>query len=294
MACGTGKTHVGMRIIEVMKSKRTIVFVPSIALIAQFVRDYREFGSGNVRILAVCSDGTVAAEADADDDDRSVSQLVKETGVSVTTDPETVIQFMKERGPFIIFCTYASSEVIEASQQQKKCPTFDLVICDEAHRCAAHLSGPWCTVVREDAIRSKYRLFMTATPRIFRLPKHDKGEEFEVEVASMDDVKLFGPVFYKLGFAEAIRLKLLCDYRVVVTVVTDKEVAKMIRTKKHISLGDEGFKARDLAVHIAVDKAAREHNLRKSISFHSRIFKAKEFSRKHHLALHLIGSKGRK
>jgi predicted helicase len=237
-------------------------------------------------MLAVCCDGTVSAESGDDSDDLSTSQLVKTTGISVTTDPDLVAQFLSKRGPSVIFSTYASSEVIESAQQNRKCPAFSLAICDEAHRCASHLNGSWATILRKDAIKAKKRLFMTATPRIYRIAREDEDDV----VASMDDKKIFGPVFYKLSFSEAVRRKLLCDYRVVVTVVTDKDVAKAIKSGKHIKVSGNEFKARDLAIHIAVDKAAKEHKLKKIISFHSRIYKAKEFNHKHRMAIKVSGS----
>ena len=45
---------------------------------------------------------------------------------------------------------------------------------------------------------------MTATPRYFTGRVVREAEEADFEVASMDNEKKFGPVFERLGFAEAI------------------------------------------------------------------------------------------
>jgi len=62
---------------------------------------------------------------------------------------------------------------------------------------------------------------MTATPHYFtgRVVREAKEDDFEV--ASMDDETAFGPVFHRLGFAEAIRRDLLTDYQVAVIGVDD-------------------------------------------------------------------------
>ena len=284
MACGTGKTHVGMRVAEVMGADRILILVPTLALVSQFIKDWKQKNEYDKReIIAVCSDSTVAI--DSDDDDLSTKQLIEMSGVIVTTDPDLISDFLNSNSSCVVFCTYASSDSIEAAQRRGNCPAFDIAICDEAHRCASRLESLWSTVVREDAIKIKNRLFMTATQRIMEV--HDHDAEL---VASMDDVQLFGEVFYRLGFADAIRCKLLCDYRVIVTVVTDKEVERLISNDENIKLGKEDFKAKELAIHVTVDKAIREHKIKKLITFHSRIDGAKDFSHKHQLVSHLIGN----
>jgi predicted helicase len=46
-------------------------------------------------------------------------------------------------------------------------PALDLVIADEAHRCAGAEAGPFATVIDAKKIKAFKRLFMTATPRYF-------------------------------------------------------------------------------------------------------------------------------
>ena len=62
---------------------------------------------------------------------------------------------------------------------------------------------------------------MTATPRYLTDPAKSRADDMGMEVASMDDHELFGPVFHELKFSEAIRRNLLTDYTVVIIGVDD-------------------------------------------------------------------------
>jgi len=61
-------------------------------------------------------------------------------------------------------------------------PAFDLVIADEAHRCAGPVSSDFGTILDVAAIKAARRLFMTATPRYFtgRVVREAKEADFEV------------------------------------------------------------------------------------------------------------------
>ena len=56
LACGTGKTMVGLWVHERLDSQRTVVFVPSILLLSQTLREWARHGTKSARVLAVCSD----------------------------------------------------------------------------------------------------------------------------------------------------------------------------------------------------------------------------------------------
>ena len=61
MACGTGKTRVGLRVAEKLDARRVLVLVPSIALVEQTIEMYEEAAKGEIATLAVCSDHHVRA-----------------------------------------------------------------------------------------------------------------------------------------------------------------------------------------------------------------------------------------
>ena len=61
---------------------------------------------------------------------------------------------------------------------------------------------------------------MTATPRVFSENIIKKAVTQEMEIVSMDDVGIFGPVFHELSFYDAVyKYGVLSDFKVIVTVV---------------------------------------------------------------------------
>ena len=52
------------------------------------------------------------------------------------------------------------------SAVEKTTSNLDLVIADEAHRCAGETSSEFANVLNEHKIRADKRLFTTATPRV--------------------------------------------------------------------------------------------------------------------------------
>jgi predicted helicase len=112
-----------------------------------------------------------------------------------------------------LFATYQSSARV-AEAHVHGTPAFDLVIADEAHRCAGPQAGVFATVLDPAKIKARKRLFMTATPRYFTGRMRKEAREADWEVASMDDATHFGPMLHRLSFAEAIKRGLLSDYQV--------------------------------------------------------------------------------
>ena len=120
---------------------------------------------------------------------------------------------------------------------------------------------------------------MTATPRYFTGRVVREAEEADFDVASMDDEARFGPVLHRLSFEEAIERDLLSDYQVAVIGVTDATYREWAERGRFVSLdGSKVTDARTLAGQIGLAKAAHEYGLRRVISFHSRVKRARDFS----------------
>jgi predicted helicase len=171
MACGTGKTLTAWFITDKLAAERTLVLVPSLSLLKQTMREWQNSTGGEVRFasLPVCSDATVAQH-----DDAPVHTC--DLGVPVTTNPSEIATFLRKRGSRVVFATYQSSPQIAKAFELGTVPAFDLVIADEAHRCAGPVSSAFATVLDVGKIKAKRRLFMTATPRgVFR--EHQTGGE---------------------------------------------------------------------------------------------------------------------
>jgi superfamily II DNA or RNA helicase len=272
MACGTGKTLTAQWIAQRLGAKRTLVLVPSLSLLADTLREWTA-NDEEMAFLPVCSDDTVK------DTDAAVSTTT-DLGFPVTTDPQDIATFLRRRsGRLVAFATYQSSPKIADAYGQARLPSFDLVIADEAHRCAGRVSSDFATVLDSNVIPSRKRLFMTATPRFFTGRVVREAKEADFEVASMDDECRFGPVLHRLGFAEAIRKKLLTDYQVIIVGVDDATYLEWAQRGRFVTIdGTEVTDARTLAGQIGLGKAMRQYDLRRTISFHSRVSAAREFA----------------
>ena len=273
MACGTGKTLVSLWVAEKLQSHRTLVLLPSLSLLAQTLREWTANASQKFHFLPVCSDDTVRGE------DHLIAKT-SDLGLPVTTDAKEVAAFLHQPGPIVIFSTYQSSPVIAEAFTVDNTPVFDIAIADEAHRCAGLASGSFATILDSTAIKARHRLFMTATPRYFTDRIQREADQLDFEIASMDDTSKFGKVFHLLSFSDAIKQDLLCNYRVVIIGVDDDTYRRYAEYGRFVTTdGKKITDARTLASQIAIAKAMHKYNLRRVISFHSRIKKAKDFSK---------------
>jgi len=276
MACGTGKTLTTLRAAEQIGAESVLVLLPSLLLLSKTVADWAQDSVEDFTFLAVCSDASVTSKAE-DGADPSATHL----GFPVTTDTKEIISFLNGKGRKVIFSTYHSSPKIAEAFTTSRIHPFDLIIADEAHRCAGKVSSEFATVLDDRAIPAKRRLFTTATPRIFSARTQAAAKAEANTIASMDNESLFGRVLHHLSFSEAIgrETPLLSDYRVVVMGVSQKDVATMIQERRLLDPGfGEILDARTLAAQIGFAKAIKKYNLRRVISFHNRVANARNFS----------------
>ena len=276
MACGTGKTFTTLWIKEKLKAENTLILLPSLSLLSQTLTEWNFGMNQNFRSLAICSDFTVSKGAK--DDDRT-SDKISELPFPVTTDIKEIQLFLKSKGRKVVFSTYQSSKVIADAMRSRSVPFFDLVIADEAHRCAGNVEGSFSTILDDKKIRTKRKLFTTATPKTYSANLRQKAIDRELVITGMDDEKVFGPVFYQLSFADAIKKKLLTDYQLVILGVNDKTVSNFIDRRELLSSKLESYTdAKSLATFIGLLKAIRKYDLKRIISFHNRVSTAQKFS----------------
>lgn len=239
MACGTGKTYTSLQIMEDMTPKDGFVLflVPSIALLAQTLNAWMADKKDDMRAICVCSDAKVTREMkDADEEDTSIVDLA----VPATTDIRKILhqlrKYDKEENRTVIFSTYQSIDVVkEAIDQYKR--EVDLIICDEAHRTTGVIlkdkaESNFTKVHKNEFIKAKKRLYMTATPRLYSANLKVKAKENEnIDVlCSMDDEQLYGQEFHRLTFNDAVAQGLLSDYKVLVLTVSEEDIPESIRT----------------------------------------------------------------
>ena len=84
----------------------------------------------------------------------------------MTSDFNDIRSILSNTENSVVFATYQSSHLVVEAQADKNIPEFDITFADEAHRCAGKVSDMYGCILDSKGIRSKKRLFMTATPRI--------------------------------------------------------------------------------------------------------------------------------
>ena len=233
MACGTGKTFTALKIAEQLVSESGLILflVPSISLLSQTLREWTTEASTPLHCLAVCSDKKVGKSSDSED--ISVHDLAFPATTNYHDLSKQINAACNKRT--VIFSTYQSIQVI-ADAQLQGLPIIDLIICDEAHRTTGvTLKGDsdshFVKVHNEDFIKGKKRLYMTATPRIFNDSTKTQAQDNEAVLCSMDDENLFGEVFHRLGFSQALDAQILCDYKVMVLAVDEKYVTRTFQAQ---------------------------------------------------------------
>jgi superfamily II DNA or RNA helicase len=269
MACGTGKTLTGLRINEAMGNELTVLLVPSLTLLSQTLKDWLTDKKTSFKWLAVCSDDSVTS--DPQDNARLIDY-----DIPATTDLKVIEKFLATSGKKVIFSTYQSSDILKSAVQKSKV-TVDLVIADEAHRLAGKVGREFASFLDSD-VSVKRRLFMTATPRIYANSIKKLSESLDLQILSMDDQKMFGKVLFRYSFSKAIAEGILSDYRVVVIGIDDLITQELFNERALVSAGLVETDSETLALHVALAKAMKTWNLRRVISFHSRVANARKFA----------------
>lgn len=238
MACGTGKTFTALTIAREFVEKeggtaRILFAVPSLALLKQTLDDWAAEADGAFTAWAVCSDTKVSSSARNDTAEESAVDLP----IPATTDGQRLADSLSANnateGLQVVFATYQSIEVIHRAQEiaGDEWRDFDLIICDEAHRTTgATLTGEdesaFTKIHSDEFIRRAKTLYMTATPRIFAENAKNRASEKDAILTSMDDQETYGPVFFRLGFGQAVKENLLTDYKVIILTVSEEEVSQ--------------------------------------------------------------------
>ena len=289
MACGTGKTFTALRIAESVAGAggRVLYLVPSISLLQQSMREWAEQKNLYHRYIGICSD-TRAGRYNED-------AALQELEIPVTTDSAaiaTALGSTPEHAMTVVFCTYHSLGIVEAVQDDGA-PQFDLVLCDEAHRTTGieqpgDETSPFVLVHDGERIRTRKRLYMTATPRIYTDAAQSRAARLKVDVFSMDDQAVYGPYFHRLKFSEAIEEGLLSDYKVVVFALAVQKADPALEA--HLSTDGGEIDLDDAAKIVGCWKALSNpenkkngngpsHGLRRAIAFTNTIFASRRLEK---------------
>ena len=245
MACGTGKTFTSLRIAENETGGRGLVLflVPSIALLGQTLRSWLQQAMEPMMAVCICSDPQVSKQTEKNDNDTT---SVVDLALPASTDVPSIIKQLQHarrhnaEGLTVVFSTYQSIDVISRAQQQllketgDAFGTFDLIICDEAHRTTGvtlkdETESAFVRVHNNDFLRAVRRIYMTATPRLYTDETKKRAEENSAVLCSMDDRSMYGDEIYRIGFGEAVKQELLSDYKVLILAVGEKDITPTLQ-----------------------------------------------------------------
>ena len=273
MACGTGKTLVALWVSEQMECQHILVLLPSLTLVRQTLHEWlRETKWTHLSYLCVCSDPTVVSR---DLDNLVINQ--SDLDFAVTTESSTVKQFLSQstKGVIIVFSTYQSSHIVAKAMDNDF--RFDLGIFDEAHKTAGREGKKFGFALKDDNLCIKKRLFLTATPRHYNLNKRNEEGDLDL-VYSMDNPDVYGKVAHLLSFAKAARQNIICNYKVIISVVTSEQVSKELLKRGEVLINGDIVNAQLVANQIAFREAINKYNIKRIFTFHRSVATAKSFT----------------
>ena len=271
MACGTGKTLVALWVAEELQASRILVLLPSLALLRQTLHEWlRETNLPALAYLCVCSDPTVVEGIDG------LSTQQSDLDFEVSTDTKNVRQFLDApfTGTKVVFSTYQSASVV--GQAMKPGEMFDLGIFDEAHKTAGREGRNYGFALDDANLPIRKRLFVTATPRHYNPHQRDKEGEAQV-VFSMDNPQVYGRQAFCLTFGEAARRNIICNYKVVISVITSAMVTNELLSRGDVMVNGDAVRARQVANQIALRDAVEKYGVSKIFTFHKTVKSAGSF-----------------
>lgn len=233
MACGTGKTMTSLKIAEEYTDHQGFILflVPSIALVAQTLKEWSSQSEYKIYPICICSDATVSKLSDQS------SFSIVDLPFPATTDAKKIKRQIQNystrrgnsKGMIVVFSTYQSIDAIAEAQKELTdigFKAFDLIICDEAHRTTGYQDesvddSHFLKVHKDDFILAHKRLYMTATPKLFSDDAKSKAKTKKINLWSMDDEQIYGKEIHRLGFGEAVEKGFLTDYKVIILTVAN-------------------------------------------------------------------------
>jgi superfamily II DNA or RNA helicase len=275
--CGAGKSLTAYWVARDLDARRVLVAVPSLALVRQTLETWMTEALADGRAadwLCVCSDDEIAS----DFDNEELVARIHELGLPCDTDPAELEKHLRAAaarpGLLVVLTTYQSSPVL-AQAARAAGTSFDLCVCDEAHKTTGVSSSYFAHLLHDENLPLPRRLFMTATERRFASSRSD-------DIVSMDDPELYGETIDLLTFKAAIAAEppILCDYRLLTIGVRESEVRALVEENRWLDLGPDGLDevtSLALASLVALRRATAQYGVRHTVSFHSSILRASRF-----------------
>lgn len=279
LPCGAGKTLIGLWLKERLFSKKTLVLVPSLALLRQTKNEWSKQKREEYDYLCVCSEKDI----DKQSQDGIVSHTY-ELGGNVSTDPTEIQNFITSKNNYVIFSTYQSlPSIIKAIENIDF--EFEYAFCDEAHKTAGVNKGIFSLIHNNKKIPIKRRLYTTATPRIVKESIKKKLNQDHNYTHDMGDSSIYGEEFYRMTFKEAINNNILVDYKILGIGVSDREISQYIKERRYI---DKKLSLDEVANNYALNYVMKNYKANHALTFHSRVKYAEDFSERHSIMFNNI------
>jgi superfamily II DNA or RNA helicase len=261
-ACGSGKTFMALRAVEelVPGDGLIVVLAPSLALVAQILREWQDASMVKFRAMAVCSDEKVS----------DVPVRTEDLAVPVSTDPVVIASWLGGGGRMVIFGTYTSAARVGEGLRQASLEA-DILVCDEGHHLFGKRDATRRRIVTDPTfLPHRRQLVMTATPDV-------TGRQAE-DSLSWQNEELFGPVLFRYSFARGIAEGYLKDYRLVVLGISDAEARALLADTASAYVDGE-IALRTVVAQAALAHARNTYGTERAITFHPRVQQAADFAR---------------
>ena len=251
LATGSGKTVTAAKIsFNYLNEVNTVLFmVPKISLVNQTIEEWTNMGFAFEYETAYTSGNIKTAE--------------------------DLIDFMNKPSLVkkVVFAVYNSVGVVNGTPSlfTTSGVEFDLAIYDECHRTAGTELGLFTSCVHDEVVKAKYKLFMTATIKIYT----EDEENENVNEYSMANPSLYGEIAYSLTIFEAIKLGILCPFETYLLEVSNNRLRSMLN--QELGYYGEFIKGRHLAAAYGVVNAYNQ-GARKILVMYREIQNAHDFN----------------
>jgi len=274
IACGIGKTLMSYWVYCKLNPKIAIIGVPSLYLLTQFFKEWAFESNADkhkLEFLLVGSDAEIKQEN------------YQNNGLLLTTD-ETEINLKisnfvaSNNTNLVIITTFQSANRLKNTIETLKV-SCDFAIIDEAHKTCQQKDSMFSFLLDNNNLKINKRLFMTATPRIYRtIKQNDKEEDIDNNVISMDNEKWYGKEIYKYSIRQGIDGEYLCPYQILTLFTEDAFINNFIKSNNIVKTDQmEKVSSYYMATAIMVIKSFQNHDCNHLVTYHNTNANSKAF-----------------
>ncbi|MDR2457132.1 MAG: DEAD/DEAH box helicase family protein [Clostridiales Family XIII bacterium] len=229
---GTGKTLTALKIVEkeTLGEGLVLYVTPSISSMGHALREWSE--NSKYPLFPICVYSPQEVASTFVNSDRLFENDVANLSLpSYIYKKQIVDQIQKanslpENRIRVIFSTYYALRMVSTALRQKFLH-FSIIICDEAHLTTGSIylnknEKDFDKIHDNEFLPADKRVYMTATPRIFRshfLRDENRPAPF---ITSLNNPKIYGKEVYRMSFKEAVEQKYVSNYKILLLALDKK------------------------------------------------------------------------